>query len=328
MPRALITGITGQDGLYLSELLISKGYEVYGLIRGQNNPKFDLVRRIVPQVKLVTGDLTDLSSLLRALNVSQPDEVYNLGAISFVAYSWENAHLTTDVTGKGVLNILEAIRLYAGDDASKVRFYQASSSEMFGKVQEVPQRESTLLWPRSPYGVAKVFGHYMTINYRESYGMHASSGILFNHESPRRGPEFVTRKVSQAVARIKLGKQDFITLGNIDAKRDWGFAGDYVDAMWRMLQQDEADDYVVATGETHSIRELLDVAFRRIGIDDWAPLVKQDPRFMRPAEVELLIGDPTKAREVLGWTPTVSFERLVTMMVDNDLEEQRALGDR
>jgi GDPmannose 4,6-dehydratase len=326
MPRALITGITGQDGLYLSELLVSKGYEVYGLIRGQNNPKFDLVRRTIPE--LVTGDLTDLSSLLRALNVSRPDEVYNLGAISFVAYSWENAHLTTDVTGKGVLNILEAIRLYAGDDASKVRFYQASSSEMFGKVQEVPQRESTLLWPRSPYGVAKVFGHYMTINYRESYGMHASSGILFNHESPRRGPEFVTRKVSQAVARIKLGMQDSITLGNIDAKRDWGFAGDYVDAMWRMLQQDEADDYVVATGETHSIRELLDVAFRRIGIDDWAPLVKQDPRFMRPAEVELLIGDPTKARELLGWTPTVSFEQLVTMMVDNDLEEQRALGDR
>ncbi|CAN5364388.1 GDP-mannose 4,6-dehydratase [soil metagenome] len=328
MPRALITGITGQDGLYLSELLVSKGYEVYGLIRGQNNPKFDLVRRTIPEVKLVTGDLTDLSSLLRALNVSRPDEVYNLGAISFVAYSWENAHLTTDVTGKGVLNILEAIRLYAGDDASKVRFYQASSSEMFGKVQEVPQRESTLLWPRSPYGVAKVFGHYMTINYRESYGMHASSGILFNHESPRRGPEFVTRKVSQAVARIKLGMQDSITLGNIDAKRDWGFAGDYVDAMWRMLQQDVPDDYVVATGETHSIRELLDVAFRRIGIDDWAPLVKQDPRFMRPAEVELLIGDPTKARDILGWTPTVSFEKLVTMMVDNDLEEQRALGDR
>jgi GDPmannose 4,6-dehydratase len=307
---------------------VSKGYEVYGLIRGQNNPKFDLVRRTIPEVKLVTGDLTDLSSLLRALNVSQPDEVYNLGAISFVAYSWENAHLTTDVTGKGVLNILEAIRLYAGDNASKVRFYQASSSEMFGKVQEVPQRESTLLWPRSPYGVAKVFGHYMTINYRESYGMHASSGILFNHESPRRGPEFVTRKVSQAVARIKLGMQDSITLGNIDAKRDWGFAGDYVDAMWRMLQQDEADDYVVATGVTHSIRDLLDIAFQRIGIDDWAPLVKQDPRFMRPAEVELLIGDPTKAREVLDWTPTVSFEQLVTMMVDNDLEEQRALGDR
>ncbi len=328
MPRALITGITGQDGLYLSELLLSKGYEVYGLIRGQNNPKLDLVRRTVPEVKLVTGDLTDLSSLLRALKVSQPDEVYNLGAISFVAYSWENAHLTTDVTGKGVLNILEAIRLHAGDDLSGIRFYQASSSEMFGKVQEVPQRESTLLWPRSPYGVAKVFGHYMTINYRESYGMHASSGILFNHESPRRGPEFVTRKVSQAVARIALGIQDGLTLGNLDAKRDWGFAGDYVDAMWRMLQQDEADDYVVATGETHSIRDLLDVAFRHVGIDDWAPLISQDPRFMRPAEVQLLIGDASKAADVLGWKPSVRFETLVTMMVDNDLAEQRALNGR
>jgi GDPmannose 4,6-dehydratase len=328
MPRALITGITGQDGLYLSELLLSKGYEVYGLIRGQNNPKLDLVRQTVPDVKLVTGDLTDMSSLIRALETSQPDEVYNLGAISFVAYSWENAMLTSDVTGKAVLNILEAVRLYSHDDMTKVRFYQASSSEMFGKVQEVPQRENTLLWPRSPYGVAKVFGHYMTINYRESYGMHASSGILFNHESPRRGPEFVTRKVSQAVARISLGLQDDITLGNLDAKRDWGFAGDYVDAMWRMLQQDEADDYVVATGETHSIRELLDISFRHVGIDDWEPLVKQDPRFMRPAEVDLLIGDPAKAQEKLGWTRQVDFPSLVTMMVDNDLEEQRALNGR
>jgi GDPmannose 4,6-dehydratase len=328
MPRALITGITGQDGLYLSEQLLAKGYEVYGLIRGQNNPKFDLVRQTVPEVKLVTGDLTDLSSLLRALNVSQPDEVYNLGAISFVAYSWENAHVTTDVTGKGVLNILEAVRLHAGTNLDKVRFYQASSSEMFGKVQEVPQRESTLLWPRSPYGVAKVFGHYMTINYRESYGMHASSGILFNHESPRRGPEFVTRKVSQAVARIELGLQKTITMGNLDAKRDWGFAGDYVDAMWRMLQQDEADDYVIATGVSHSIRELLDVAFRRIGIDDWEPLVLQDERYMRPAEVEMLIGDAGKARERLGWIPRVDFEELVQMMVDNDLAEQRTLHGR
>jgi len=328
MPRALITGITGQDGLYLSELLVGKGYEVYGLIRGQNNPKFDLVRRIVPEVQLVTGDLTDLSSLLRALSVSQPDEVYNLGAISFVAYSWENAHLTSDVTGKGVLNILEAIRLHAGSAVEKVRFYQASSSEMFGKAQEVPQRESTLLWPRSPYGVAKVFGHHMTINYRESYGMHASSGILFNHESPRRGPEFVTRKVSQAVARIKLGLQDEIVMGNLDPKRDWGFAGDYVDAMWRMLQQDVADDYVVATGQTHSIRDLLDVAFQHLGIDDWTPLVRQDPQFTRPAEVDLLIGDASKARDVLGWEPQVGFERLVQMMVDNDLVEQRALAER
>ncbi|QZN84796.1 GDP-mannose 4,6-dehydratase [Cellulomonas sp. C5510] len=328
MPRALITGITGQDGLYLSELLLSKGYEVFGLIRGQNNPKLELVRRTVPGVKLLTGDLTDMSSLIRALNASQPDEVYNLGAISFVAYSWENAALTSDVTGKGVLNILEAVRLYAGEDVSKVRFYQASSSEMFGKVQEVPQRESTLLWPRSPYGVAKVFGHYMTINYRESYGMHASSGILFNHESPRRGPEFVTRKVSQAVARISLGLQEHVTLGNLDAKRDWGFAGDYVEAMWRMLQQDQADDYVVATGETHSIGELLDAAFAHVGITDWAPHVKQDPAFMRPAEVDLLIGDPSKAKDVLGWQPQVGFQQLVGMMVENDLAEQRALSGR
>jgi GDPmannose 4,6-dehydratase len=326
MPRALITGITGQDGLYLSELLLSKGYEVFGLIRGQNNPKLDLVRQTVPDVHIITGDLTDMSSLIRALNVSRPDEVYNLGAISFVAYSWENAHVTTDVTGKGVLNMLEAVRLYAGEDAPKVRFYQASSSEMFGKAQEVPQRETTLLWPRSPYGVAKVFGHYMTINYRESYGMHASSGILFNHESPRRGPEFVTRKVSQAVARISLGLQDSIAMGNLDAKRDWGFAGDYVEAMWRMLQQDVADDYVIATGQSHSIRDLLDVAFARVGIEDWTPLVEQDKRFMRPADVEQLVGDPAKARQVLGWEPKVGFEELVQMMVDNDLQEQRALA--
>jgi GDPmannose 4,6-dehydratase len=328
MPRALITGITGQDGLYLSELLLSKGYEVWGLIRGQNNPKLDLVRRTVPDVRLVTGDLTDLSSLMRALSASQPDEVYNLGAISYVAYSWENAMLTSEVTGKGVLNMLEAVRLHALDDPGRVRFYQASSSEMFGKVQEVPQRESTLLWPRSPYGVAKVFGHYMTINYRESYGMHASSGILFNHESPRRGPEFVTRKVSQAVARIKLGLQDEIVMGNLDAKRDWGFAGDYVEAMWLMLQQPTADDFVVASGETHSIRDLLDAAFAHVGIEDWSGLVRQDPQFMRPAEVELLIGDPSKARQVLGWKPSIDFGTLVGMMVENDLREQADLVGR
>jgi GDPmannose 4,6-dehydratase len=326
MPRALITGVTGQDGLYLSELLLSKGYEVYGLVRGQNNPKIELLNQLVPDVRILTGDLTDLSSLVRAFAGAQPDEVYNLGAISFVAYSWENASLTTDVTGKGVLNMLEATRLYAGDNVGTPRFYQASSSEMFGKVQDVPQRESTLLWPRSPYGVAKVFGHYMTINYRESYGMHASSGILFNHESPRRGPEFVTRKVTQAVARISLGLQENLTLGNLDAKRDWGFAGDYVEAMWRMLQQPEGDDYVIATGETHAIRELLDVAFARVGIDDWSSYVVQDPRFMRPAEVDLLIGDPTKAREKLGWTPTVAFSELVEMMVDGDVAEQRRLA--
>lgn len=325
VPRALITGITGQDGLYLAELLLSKGYEVFGLIRGQNNPKYDLVRRTVPEVTLLTGDLTDVSSLVRVLAAAQPDEVYNLGAISFVAYSWENASLTTDVTGKGVLNILEATRLYAGSDMKKVKFYQASSSEMYGKVQQVPQSEETLLWPRSPYGVAKVFGHYMTINYRESYDMHASSGILFNHESPRRGPEFVTRKISLAVARIKLGLQDHIELGNLDAKRDWGFAGDYVDAMWRMLQQPTGDDYVVATGETHEIREYLDIAFNHVGISDWTPYVKQNPAFMRPAEVDLLIGDPAKAKKVLGWEPKVSFPELVAMMVENDLAEQTPL---
>jgi GDPmannose 4,6-dehydratase len=319
MPTALITGITGQDGLYLSELLLSKGYEVHGVIRGQNNPRRQLVERLVPDVTLHNGDLTDMSSLMRALRDSQPDEVYNLGAVSFVAYSWENAFVTSDVTGMGVLNVLEAVRLHAGDDPSAVRFYQASSSEMFGKVQQVPQSEETLLWPRSPYGVSKVYGHYMTINYRESYGMHASSGILFNHESPRRGEEFVTRKVSKAVAAIKLGLQDEIVMGNLDARRDWGFAGDYVNAMWLMLQQDEADDYVISTGETHSIEELLTVAFDHVGIDDWRRYVRQDPRFMRPAEVDLLIGDATKARTKLGWKPQVGFEELIRMMVDSDV---------
>ena len=323
--RALITGVTGQDGLYLAELLLEKGYEVFGLVRGQNNPKLPLLHETLPDVKVLTGDLLDLSSLMRAYTSAQPDEVYNLGAISFVAYSWENAHLTSNVTGMGVLNMLEATRLHVGDDMGKVRFYQASSSEMFGKVQEVPQRESTLLWPRSPYGVAKVFGHYMTINYRESYGMHASSGILFNHESPRRGPEFVTRKVTTAVARISLGLQDQVALGNLDAKRDWGFAGDYVKAMWLMLQQEQADDYVVATGQTHSIRELLDVAFRHVGIDDWDALVHVDPRFLRPAEVDLLVGDPAKAKAQLGWEPEVGFEQLVQMMVEADVLEQRQL---
>lgn len=324
--RALITGVTGQDGMYLSRLLIDKGYEVFGLVRGQNNPKRAVIERWAPEVTILTGDLLDPSSLHRALLTAQPDEVYNLAAISFVGYSWENAHLTSQVTGNGVLNMLEAIRLYSAGDPGRVRFYQASSSEMFGRVQEVPQRESTLLWPRSPYGVAKVFGHYMTINYRESYGMHASSGILFNHESPLRGPEFVTRKISLAVARISLGLQDVITLGNLDAKRDWGFAGDYVDAMWRMLQQDEGDDYVISTGETHSVREFLDAAFARVGIEEWDRYVVQDPAFMRPAEVDLLIGDSSKARDVLGWTPTMSFEQLVGAMVDADvaLEQPRA----
>lgn len=327
MPRALVTGITGQDGLYLAELLVSKGYDVFGMLRGQNNPKRELVERLIPEVQLLAGDLTDLSSLMRGFSIAQPDEVYNLGAISFVAYSWENARLTSEVTGIGVLNMLEAMRLYAGSDPSRVRFYQASSSEMFGRVQEVPQRETTLLWPRSPYGVAKVYGHYMTINYRESYGMHASSGMLFNHESPRRGPEFVTRKITQAAARIALGVQKAVTLGNLDAKRDWGFAGDYVEAMWRMLQQDQADDYVIATGETHSIREFLDVAFNHVGISDWSGYVDQDPQYFRPAEVDLLIGDPSKAFNQLGWKPTVTFPELVSMMVEADLhEEQQLIG--
>ena len=323
-PTALITGITGQDGLYLAEMLLAKGYEVHGVIRGQNNPRRALVETLVPDVRLHNGDLTDLSSLMRALRDSQPDEVYNLGAVSFVAYSWENAFITSDVTAIGVLNMLEAVRLQAGDDPSAVRFYQASSSEMFGKAQQVPQDEQTLLWPRSPYGVSKVYGHHMTINYRESYGMHASSGILFNHESPRRGEEFVTRKVSKAVAAIKLGLQQELVMGNLDARRDWGFAGDYVEAMWLMLQQPEGGDYVISTGETHSIEELLDVAFNHVGIPDWSRYVRQDPSFMRPAEVDLLIGDSTKAREVLGWKPKVTFEELVTMMVDADLAALKA----
>lgn len=325
MKRALITGITGQDGLYLAELLQSKGYQVFGLIRGQDNPKYDLVRETVPGITLLKSDLTDISSLVRALEVSEPDEVYNLGAISFVPYSWENPVLTTDVTAKGVLNLLEAIRMWAGNDLSRVRFYQASSSEMFGEVREVPQTESTLLWPRSPYGVAKVFGHHLTINYRESYGLHASSGILFNHESPRRGPEFVTRKVTQAVARISLGVQKKLVLGNLDARRDWGFAGDFVEAMWLMLQQDDPQDFVVATGVAHSIRELLDVAFREIGIDDWTSWVGVDDRYLRPAEVTHLIGDATKARAVLGWKPTVGFDELISMMVASDRAEQELL---
>jgi GDPmannose 4,6-dehydratase len=299
---------------------------VHGLIRGQNNPKLELVRSLVPDVRIHHGDLTDLSSLIRALRDSDPQEVYNLGAVSNVAYSWENVVLTTDVTAKGTLTVLEAIRLHVDDDLSAIRFYQASSSEMFGKVTEVPQHERTLPWPRSPYGVSKVFGHYMTINYRESYGMHASSGILFNHESPRRGPEFVTRKISQGVARIKLGLQDEIVLGNLDVQRDWGFAGDYVEAMWLMLQQPEGGDYVIATGETHSVRDFVEAAFAHVGIDDWRRHVRQDPRFMRPAEVDLVVGDASLAREVLGWKPTVSFGELVQMMVDSDLEATRQGG--
>jgi GDPmannose 4,6-dehydratase len=326
--RALITGITGQDGLYLAELLLDKGYEVFGLIRGQDNPKYAIVRELLPDVTLIKADVTDLSSIIRAVQTVQPTEVYNLAAISIVPYSWENPALTTEVTGKGVLNVLEAIRIGMGAAAAGVRFYQASSSEMFGRVQQVPQDEATMLWPRSPYGAAKAFGHHLTVNYRESYGMHASSGILFNHESPRRGPEFVTRKITRAVARISLGLQQEIRLGNLDAERDWGFAGDFVEAMWLMLQQDVPDDYVIATGRTHSIRQLLSTAFAQVGIEDWAGLVVQDSRFVRPAEVDQLVGDASKAHRVLGWKPRMRFEELIGMMVEADLEEQAILRDR
>jgi GDPmannose 4,6-dehydratase len=323
LPRAFITGITGQDGLYLGEQLLAKGYEVFGLVRGQSNPKIGMVERILPGVQLLEGDLTDLSSLIGAMEIAQPDEVYNLGAISFVGLSWKQAELTGEITGMGVLRMLEAIRISTSNDMSRVRFYQASSSEMFGKVREVPQRETTAFHPRSPYGVAKTFGHYMTVNYRESYGAHASSGILFNHESERRGTEFVTRKITRAVARIALGLQDSVSLGNLDSQRDWGFAGDYVDAMWRMLQQDTPDDYVVATGETHSIKELLEIAFAHAGLPDFEKYVVQDPRFFRPAEVDLLIGDASKARDVLGWKPEVGFQQLVERMVNADLANER-----
>ena len=328
MARALITGITGQDVQHLAEFLHSKGYEVFGMIKGQNNPRAELLRDEFPYVELVSGDLTDLPSLVSTLERAQPTEIYNLGAISFVHFSWTQAELTANTTGLGVLRMLEAIRMVGGAQNNPMRFYQASSSEMFGKVREVPQTELTPFHPRSPYGCAKVFGHDITVNYRESYGMYACSGILFNHEGPRRGLEFVTRKISNAVARIKLGVQQDISLGNLDAKRDWGYAGDYVKAMWLMLQQDEPDDYVVATGETHSIEEFLELAFAEVGISDWHPYVTQDPKFFRPAEVDLLIGDPTKAKTKLGWTPEVDFPHLVKMMVENDLRIESAKLNR
>ncbi len=324
--RALITGITGQDGIYLGELLAAQGYEVFGMVRGQSNPKIELVERHIPSVQLVEGDLRDLASLISVLEVAEPHEVYNLGAISFVGLSWKQAELTGEITGMGVLRMLEAIRIQTQGHMDRIRFYQASSSEMFGKVRETPQRESTPFHPRSPYGVAKTFGHYMTMNYRESYGAYACSGILFNHESPLRGTEFVTRKVTRAVARIALGRQPSVALGNLDSSRDWGFAGDYVRAMWSMLQQDEPEDYVVATGRTHSIRDLLDLAFARIGVEDWSGHVTQDPRLLRRAEVDHLIGDAGKARDRLGWAPSVDFRELVEMMVDADLEREAALG--
>jgi len=318
--RALVTGLTGQDGSYLAELLLEKGYEVFGLIRRSSSETTERIDHFVDRVQMVGGDLLDSSSLLHALEESQPDEIYNLAAQSFVADSFKEPVYTGEVDALGVTRLLEAIRRVKPD----ARFYQASSSEMFGKVRETPQTEDTPFHPRSPYGVAKVYGYYITLNYRESYGLHASNGVLFNHESPRRGVEFVTRKITDGVARIATGRADKLALGNLDAKRDWGFAGDYVRAMWLMLQQAEPGDYVVATGEAHSVREFVELAFSRAGLD-WEKHVVQDPRFMRPAEVEMLRGDASRAREVLGWEPEVSFQELVEMMVDADLERYRAM---
>jgi GDPmannose 4,6-dehydratase len=327
VPRALITGITGQDGLYLAEFLAAKGYEVFGMVRGQSNPKIPTVEDLIPSIQLLEGDLRDLSSLIGVLEAAQPDEIYNLGAISFVGLSFKQPELTGDITAMGVLRMLEAVRIYKQGSMDGVRFYQASSSEMFGSTNESPQRESTQFHPRSPYGVAKVFGHYVTQNYRESYDIWACSGILFNHESPRRGVEFVTRKVTRAVARIALGRQDILSVGNMDVSRDWGFAGDYVYAMWLMLQQEDPGDYVIATGKAHSVRNLLQIAFHHVGIDDWQPYVVQDPRFFRPADVSVLVGDASKARSELGWNPQLGFKELIEMMVDADLEsEKQSLG--
>ncbi|MEK6758639.1 MAG: GDP-mannose 4,6-dehydratase [Deltaproteobacteria bacterium] len=313
--KALITGITGQDGSYLAELLLSKGYEVYGMVRRSSVERFERLEQIKDKVTLVQGDLTDQSSLDEAIKEIQPGEVYNLAAQSFVPTSWNQPTLTGEVTGLGTTRLLEAVRKHC----PTARFYQASSSEMFGMVREVPQTELTPFHPRSPYGVAKVYGHFITVNYRESYGLYACSGILFNHESPRRGLEFVTRKITNGVARIKHGLSEELRLGNLDAKRDWGFAGDYVEAMHLMLQQTEPDDYVVATGETHTVREFVEIAFGSAGLK-WEDYVVFDKRFMRPAEVDLLVGDPSKAKEKLGWTPKVSFEGLIQMMVESDIK--------
>lgn len=313
--RALITGVTGQDGSYLAELLLSKGYHVVGMVRRSSTVNFERIGHLQSDIELVPGDLLDEVSMIHVLRTQKPDEVYNLAAQSFVQTSFGQPVLTGETTALGVTRLLDAIRLADHD----VRFYQASSSEMFGKVVEVPQRESTPFYPRSPYGVAKLYGHWITVNYRESYGMHASSGILFNHESPRRGLEFVTRKIAHGVARIKLGLDTELRLGNLDAQRDWGFAGDYVEAMWRMLQQDEPGDFVISTDETHSVREFCEIAFSRVGLD-WQDHVVIDERFFRPAEVDLLVGDATHARTVLGWQPQTPFTDLVHMMVDADLE--------
>lgn len=313
--KALITGITGQDGSYLAEFLLEQGYEVYGLVRRTSTVRYERLQHIQDRINLVPGDMSDLTSLINALSAIRPSEVYNLAAQSFVQTSWSQPVFTGDVTALGVTRMLDAIRMVNPE----IRFYQASSSEMFGKVLEVPQKESTPFYPRSPYGVAKVYGHWITVNYRESYNMHASSGILFNHESPRRGLEFVTRKVTYHVAKIKLGLINELRVGNLDSQRDWGFAGDYVRAMWLMLQQDVPDDFVIATGETHSVERLLEVAFEVVGLD-WKNYTVQDEKFMRPAEVDLLVGDPTKAGKKLGWEPTVSFEQLIQMMVESDLQ--------
>jgi GDPmannose 4,6-dehydratase len=321
--RALITGITGQDGSYLAELLLDKGYEVFGMTRRASTENVERIAHLVDRVTLVQGDLLDAPSLVSALRTAEPHEVYNLAAQSFVPTSWNQPVLTADFTGVGVTRMLEAVRAVDPD----IRFYQASSSEMFGKVREVPQNEQTPFYPRSPYGVAKTYGHYITVNYRESYGLYAVSGILFNHESPRRGLEFVTRKISDGVARIKLGLADELVLGNLDAERDWGYAGVYVDAIWRMVQQDEPDDYVIATGETHSVREFSELAFAYTGLEP-ERYVKTDPEFLRPAEVDHLVGDAAKARSKLGWEPLHSFRELVEMMVDADLERLSASANQ
>lgn len=319
MPKALITGVTGQDGSYLAELLLQKGYDVTGVVRRTSHHSYERIEPLLDSIRVVTADLLDQHSLTEVMREIKPDEVYNLAAQSYVPTSFSQPVLTGEFTALGVTRILEAVRL----GHPEAKFYQASSSEMFGKVQETPQRETTRLYPRSPYGVAKVYGHWITVNYRESYGLYAVSGILFNHESPRRGIEFVTRKISDGVARIKLGLATQLKLGNLDAKRDWGFAGDYVDAMWRMLQQPEPRDYVIGTGVTHSVRELVELAFEHVGLD-WREHVVIDQAHLRPAEVDLLIADPSKAKAELGWVPTVSFAELVRMMVDADLERLAA----
>ncbi|MDQ3223453.1 MAG: GDP-mannose 4,6-dehydratase [Gemmatimonadota bacterium] len=315
MPKALITGVTGQDGSYLAELLLSKGYEVVGVVRRTSHHSYERIEHLLDRIEVVAADLLDQHSLTVVLQDTRPDEVYNLAAQSYVPTSWTQPVLTGEFTALGVTRILEAVRLVH----PSARFYQASSSEMFGRVTETPQRETTSFYPRSPYGVAKVYGHWITVNYRESYNLYAVSGILFNHESPRRGIEFVTRKVTDAVARIKLGRSRELRLGNLDARRDWGFAGDYVDAMWRMLQQPTPQDYVIGTGQTHSVRELIEAAFGHVGLN-WQDYVVTDPRYMRPAEVDMLLADPSKAGRELGWTPKVGFHELVAMMVDADLE--------